>query len=121
MNRRIRNGLVALTASTALLSLVGCSENSKDKDPTSTADYQRTEKETESSTQDFFAQLPPAYDGRLQMISEDFDNDGNPDIVLSQTEANDQKAVNRSVTRLYFLKGDGKGNFTQLKYMSNQK
>ena len=47
----------------------------------------------------------------VSITSGDFDNDGDLDIVVSSFES--KNAGQDTAIRLYYFKGDGKGNFSQ--------
>lgn len=58
----------------------------------------------------YFASIPTYSRGSLFMVPGDFNNDGNPDVIVAAT---DPAYYAEATARLYYFKGDGKGNFSQ--------
>jgi hypothetical protein len=82
----------------AVLSLAGC----ETKELTA-------EKVPKEVTTDYFVEISGTQRVRdFKVIAEDFNKDGNLDLVIGYVDAHS----NYENPRLYFIEGDGKGNFT---------
>jgi len=96
-------------------SLVGCGDPNMYKNS-------QPAQEPVKVQRNYLAQIRPSSHGSPSVVTQDFDGDGFNDLVVVQKDDlyNDTPQRANYKTRLYFFKGDGKGNFALKTYEENK-
>ena len=105
IRKNIAYGLALTTLVAGITGFLGCKPKSQWQNQEPAKQEQKEEK-----TASYFAKVPLSSKGSLKTEVGDFNNDGNLDLIVIAEDSREWEA------KLYFFKGDGKGNFTQENY-----
>jgi len=96
------------------LSLTGCAGKIETNYQKNSKPKTEEVKQKVPEVRSYFAEIPTNNESGITMTTGDFDGDGNLDLIVGAYKANTGTA------RLYFFKGDGKGNFKLGTYSSDK-